>query len=1090
MISPFVEVAPSLIEQGYSVVPIGIAGPNAWNTQGKEPGKLELNRRGEPEWQRLKGWHVFCSRQAHPLTLARWSEWPDAGIGLACGFGGVIAIDIDDDALVDPLIAVLPPVVVAKRGRKGVTVFYRSLKPLPSKNYRTSDKRGLLDFLSDGKQTVLPPTAHPAAGHYHWTTTRTLLDTPLSELPIITTADVGAIEEVLRAHGWEAPAPTVTRESTNQRPARATGGVPSDSDFDSAVTAARAQWLPLLGLHKLHRISGGWRAVASFRPSGSGKATNRRGESLSIRDSGEIYDHGSGRGFNNATLVSECLQLSTAQAFVWLREVIGWTEMAASDEAALEPSYPDRRITLDEAERTLRGLTGDGLDEAIIAGIITRNQSALREPLIKPRPKVSVVRTETGTGKTRAASEGVTEQVRRGRHVVHCVPRHDLADELAASYRALENSVEVYRGYERPDPLFPDHAMCRNLPAYKAARDLGVGIRSAICERRLETGETVRCPFSSQCGMERQREAKPDVWIVPAPLLFSKRPDFIPEPDALVIDERFHDNAVGERVTLDLSALIGAPIEGCTAHEYDVLTRCRHQFLAAIRENGDGWLSRDALIGNGLTAEDAHEVGWLEQRRVRPQVLRPDMPASEIRSVIKKHAELNRLARAAGTTWHEIATFLEEWKLDYIVGDRSRSGRLVINGNEITASPLRTMHDSWRVPTLVLDATAPPAHLLARALGEIEIPGSDPIVIEHADIAVRWPNHVRVRQIVGAPVSKNKLGLLKTARPRNIRDVLRFIKLRAALAAPAKIGLIIYKKALEQIGDQLPPNVVSIHFGALSGSNVMEKVAGLIVIGRPAAERSDIEKTASVFAGHPIGGPAERFFERAPGGIRLSTGAAFETPTDRHPDAIAEALRWQITEAELLQAIGRLRPHRRAEPCWLDIVCDVPLPISIDEVLGWADVAPGASADMVAAGVVLTNSRDAMVAFDLSKRGAEQAGNCPHFSIGFLKRDLGAISRVRRFTYRKAGQRGPESSGCYLPGVLPGGERTLRAWLEAKLGPLASLQVERAKAKDSARTAAMFVRIGRDTTARLERPMAAYSQAMQAIDEFFEGLEG
>ena len=124
------------------------------------------------------------------------------GVGLACGFGGVVAVDIDDETLIEPILPVLPPALIAKRGRKGLTAFYRADEPLPSKNYRTKDRRGLLDFLSRGKQTVLPPTLHKDTGEpYRWITPATLCNTPLDTLPTFTSTHVAAMEAILARMG-------------------------------------------------------------------------------------------------------------------------------------------------------------------------------------------------------------------------------------------------------------------------------------------------------------------------------------------------------------------------------------------------------------------------------------------------------------------------------------------------------------------------------------------------------------------------------------------------------------------------------------------------------------------------------------------------------------------------------------------------------------------------------------------------------------------------------------------------------------------------------------------------------------------------
>jgi hypothetical protein len=400
-----------------------------------------------------------------------------------------------------------------------------------------------------------------------------------------------------------------------------------------------------------------------------------------------------------------------------------------------------------------------------------------------------------------------------------------------------------------------------------------------------------------------------------------------------------------------------------------------------------------------------------------------------------------------------------------------------VKDGKISVTPLQPMHPSWRAPTLVLDATAPPASLLAIALGEIENPGCTPIVAEQPDVAAKWPEHVRVRQIIGAPVSMGKLGLWAAPKPRNVRDIARFIRLQAALASPDRIGVITYKGVLEQIEDQLRANVVVRHFGALAGMNDMQDVAGLIVIGRPAPKRSAVEATASVFAGRPVSGGEGHFFDQRQGGILLADGSVIATTVDRHPEPIAEALRWRITVGELLQAVGRLRPHRRAEPCWLDVLCDVPVPIPVHELARWGEATPGGVADMAAEGVFLTNVQDAMTAFKMTEWDARGVGG---FSIESLIRDSTDSSPIRKFTYQKAGPGQKHYVGYYLPGVLADGTAALRVWLE-RLGPLASLEVERMPSR------AAFAKIGREAVRRLKFANV-FSPALKTIAAFFDDL--
>ncbi len=123
----------------------------------------------------------------------------EVGIGVACG-RGLICIDIDQEYLLDPVLAILPPSPVQKKGRKGVSLFYRgNTEKIRSRNYRTEERVGLLDLLAEGKQTILPPSIHPDTNEpYFWWTDATLCDTPLSELPELPDDIADRIAEVLK----------------------------------------------------------------------------------------------------------------------------------------------------------------------------------------------------------------------------------------------------------------------------------------------------------------------------------------------------------------------------------------------------------------------------------------------------------------------------------------------------------------------------------------------------------------------------------------------------------------------------------------------------------------------------------------------------------------------------------------------------------------------------------------------------------------------------------------------------------------------------------------------------------------------------
>ena len=132
---------------------------------------------------------LFRSR-ATPLTddeIATIDKrYPNAGIGVVGGYRGLVPIDIDTD---DPDIqaaidTVLPKYLVAKRGRRGITVFYRDASGgIKARKFKRADGSMIMEVLTTG-QAVVPPTIHPETQRpYQWVTECTLFEVSIDELP-------------------------------------------------------------------------------------------------------------------------------------------------------------------------------------------------------------------------------------------------------------------------------------------------------------------------------------------------------------------------------------------------------------------------------------------------------------------------------------------------------------------------------------------------------------------------------------------------------------------------------------------------------------------------------------------------------------------------------------------------------------------------------------------------------------------------------------------------------------------------------------------------------------------------------------------
>ena len=308
--SPFAVAGAALVARGYSALPI--------KPGDKAPGDFDSG-----DWRLMRGWSTYCTSRPTAFYVDLWSKWPDAGVGVACG-SGLVLVDIDMEEVVKPLLAVLPPCMVAKKGAKGLTIAFRGdTTKIKSRAFKIN-KIGYVDLLSNGKQSVLPPSIHPRTSEpYTWETKRTLLDTSLAELPEAPDNLEEIIAEALKPFGYEA------------EPERAS------FEWDGAVQESRSQssdffrrlnehalanldaWVPALTLPKTRRKGAGFRAVSPWTVSGQGLPDARRAANLSFDPKGIVDFGDGGKPYTALDVVLLALGCDFDEATRWLGERFG-----------------------------------------------------------------------------------------------------------------------------------------------------------------------------------------------------------------------------------------------------------------------------------------------------------------------------------------------------------------------------------------------------------------------------------------------------------------------------------------------------------------------------------------------------------------------------------------------------------------------------------------------------------------------------------------------------------------------------------------------------------------------------------------------
>lgn len=365
--SPLQAAAENLLSLGYAVVPI--------MPRQKAPGEYLAGR-----WKAMDGWTRYKTALPTKFELQLWSRWVDANIGVILGTDAgdglvVFAIDLDLRSADELKVAMsaMPVTPMSKAGAKGETLFYRGSPEIKSRAFNRPHPSGeigpngkvkqdrIADMLTGNatKQTVVPPSRHPdgfdAAGvkvtdefDYRW------LRGPVAarDLPIFDDAAMARFESAMLQLGWVAggaasappgitrhPAPATLSRTTQGRSQGQEGeGAAADvfRELNRAALDNLSTWVPELGLYNCQPARGGFEAVATWRGSSSGRPDAERKRNLSIQSSG-IKDFGTEVSYSPIDLVMCANQTSFADAYDWLRVIVGAPEQVGGLVLAFEP---------------------------------------------------------------------------------------------------------------------------------------------------------------------------------------------------------------------------------------------------------------------------------------------------------------------------------------------------------------------------------------------------------------------------------------------------------------------------------------------------------------------------------------------------------------------------------------------------------------------------------------------------------------------------------------------------------------------------------------------------------------------------------
>ncbi|CAA7621914.1 conserved hypothetical protein [Magnetospirillum sp. SS-4] len=734
---------------------------------------------------------------------------------------------------------------------------------------------------------------------------------------------------------------------------------------------------------------------------------------------------------------------------------------AATAPSTPAPAYPAPTLSVAEARAALEERIN-----VFMAEVVTCWQGVGID--LNPPPQLALP-VDVGLGKTSVARRAITsvlvDGLPGGGKIVIALPRHDLGCEQVAAFAALGVAAMVWRGRTAPDPTpdDPERLMCLDPAAQFDALEVEQPVEQAVCKLKRK-GTLHICPHYHVCGYQRQKaEAQAASVILCAhDSLFHQKPAAIGTARLLVIDEAFWQaglRGIDGRAVLSLDGLSPAGVlcyDVLNRPDWDVtadLVEARRKLHCMLTTHDKGMITVAALRASGLSAKTCRIASGLERRRLRNPGLLPGMNAGQ------RMDRIHKVLPPADEPWAPPGRAAALWTLlaDALDGDHDAAG-VTLFDDQTKSGSVRSLRLAWRAPLREGWADGVPVLHLDATLSEELVRPYLPDMVFAPPVLARQP-HVIVRQVLDAPTSAKALCPPEAARDRDRaaaethrRDIAAIIALRAAaLRGRGRDGpdllVIGQKDTLDHLRTSgLPANVDVVHFNALSGLDRWGGVAGMLILGRTLPSPAAVEHLARAMTNRPVEAAGGRswWYGESKRAIRLADGGTQILPGDHHADPLAEAIRWSICEAELIQAIGRGRGVNRTSetPLEVDLLTDVVLPVTIDTVLSWDEARPGRTDIMATHGVMLDNAADRARCFpDLwpTPEAAKQdrwrrVTNCYYRNISNSEMLRSSVTA----TYQPAGAGQKPRRAMFDLDMI----KDPKAWLEQRLGPLVRWDVE------------------------------------------------
>lgn len=148
----------------------------------------------------LKNWSQYCNDVPIQTTdLDFWIEqYPEGNIGMPLGSqNNVMCVDIDTND--KEVMAIVPRSPYVKRGAKGETRFFVYNPSIRSKKFNLNGNP-IVEILTTGNQTIMPPSIHPTGEIYKWLGSSLVENVHEGDLPPLDESWISKLEQYIIAN--------------------------------------------------------------------------------------------------------------------------------------------------------------------------------------------------------------------------------------------------------------------------------------------------------------------------------------------------------------------------------------------------------------------------------------------------------------------------------------------------------------------------------------------------------------------------------------------------------------------------------------------------------------------------------------------------------------------------------------------------------------------------------------------------------------------------------------------------------------------------------------------------------------------------